>query len=323
MFDLIIVGGGPAGLAAAIYAARARLHTVVLERTILGGQIALTGVVENYPGIDSISGIGLAEAMQRHAEKSGAGIEFFAVDHVDFSGKVKRLFNDEGKVMEGKSVIIATGADHARLHVPGEEELAGRGVSYCAVCDGSFFRAKHVAVIGGGDSAIDEGLYLTRLCDKVTVIHRRDHLRAEKVLQERAFANPKMEFMWDTVVERFNGTEELISLSLRNVKTNKQRDFPVQGAFVYVGLNPNTAFLAGAVTTDEHGYVPTNDKMETSVPGVYAVGDIRPDTLRQVVTASADGAIAAIQAEKYLGTAWREATEERGHRRRKDLQPVV
>jgi thioredoxin reductase (NADPH) len=305
MYDVIIIGAGPAGLAAGIYAARARLSTVLLERAIPGGQIALTGVVENYPGIESMTGFGLAEAMHKHAEKSGAQVEYFTVDRVDFSGKIKRIHNESGTEMLGKAVIIATGADHAKLHVPGEEELAGRGVSYCAVCDGSFFRDKHVAVIGGGDSAVDEGLYLTRSCSKVTVIHRRDTLRAEKILQERAFANPKMSFVWDSVVERFNGSEELNSVSLRNVKTNARSDLAVQGVFIYVGLNPNTGFLKGAVHMDEYGYVPTNERMETNVPGVYAVGDIRPNTLRQVVTAAADGAIAALQAERYVATEWR------------------
>jgi len=304
MYDLIIIGGGPAGLAAGLYACRAGLKTVLLERGIPGGQIALTGVVENYPGIESISGIGLAEAMQKHAEKYGLQIEYFTVEKVDFSKKVKWVCNDYGTDFEAKAVILATGADHARLNVPGEEEFAGRGVSYCAVCDGAFFRDKHVAVIGGGDSAIDEGLYLTRTASKVTVIHRRDQLRAEKILQQRAFANPKMEFIWDTVVERFNGDDQLKTLSLRNVKTNERREFPVDGVFVYVGLTPNTAFLKGAVAMDERGYVPTNEKMETNVPGVYAVGDIRPNTLRQVVTAAADGAIAAIQAEKYITAEW-------------------
>jgi len=306
MNDLIIIGGGPAGLAAAIYAGRARLDTVIVERGIPGGQIALTGVVENYPGIESISGFNLAEAMHKHAEQSGARVEFFTVDHVVFAGKVKRVLNDSNTELAAKAVIIATGADHSKLHVPGEEELAGRGVSYCAVCDGSFYRDKHVAVIGGGDSAVDEGLYLTRTCSKVTVIHRRDQLRAEKVLQERALANPKMEFIWDTVVERFNGEEELTSLALRNVKTGARSTFPVQGVFIYVGLKPNTAFLKGAVRMDEQGYVPTNEKMETNLPGVYAVGDVRPDTLRQVVTSAADGAIAAIQVEKYIATVWRD-----------------
>ena len=304
MYDLLILGGGPAGLAAALYACRARLRTAVLERGIPGGQIALTGVVENYPGIESITGIGLAEAMQKHAEKYGMDLQYFTVDHVDFSDKVKRAWNDSGTMLESKAVIIATGADHAKLNVPGEEELAGRGVSYCAVCDGSFFRDMHVAVIGGGDSAVDEGLYLTRLCSKVTVIHRRDQLRAEKVLQERAFANPKMEFIWDTTVERFNGDEQLTTIGLRNVKTGGTGELAASGAFVYVGLNPNTAFLKGAVEMDERGYIASNEKMETNVPGVYAVGDVRPDTLRQVVTAAADGAIAAIQVEKYIGTVW-------------------
>jgi thioredoxin reductase (NADPH) len=307
MYDVIIIGGGPAGLAAAVYAGRARLKTVILERGVPGGQIALTNVVENYPGIESIAGASLAEAMHKHAEKSGADLQYFTVERVDFKGKTRRVFNDSGEMLEAKAVIIATGADHARLNVPGEEEFSGRGVSYCAVCDGSFFRERHVAVIGGGDSAIDEGLYLTRIACQVTVIHRRAALRAEKVLQERAFANPKMDFIWDSAVERFNGEGDLRTVVLRNVKTNERREVPFDGAFVYVGLNPNTGFLKGAVTMDEHGYVPTNERMETNVPGVYAVGDIRPDTLRQVVTAAADGAIAAIQVEKYIATAWRES----------------
>ena len=306
MHDLIIIGGGPAGLTAGLYASRARLKTVALERAIAGGQIALTNVVENYPGIESIAGIDLAEAMHKHAEKFGMQFEYFTVDHVDLAGKVKRVYNDAGTEFTAKAVIIASGADHARLHVPGEAELAGRGVSYCAVCDGAFFRDKHVAVIGGGDSAIDEGLYLTRLASKVTVIHRRDHLRAERILQDQALANPKMEFIWDTVVEGFKGDEALTSLALRNVKTNAHSELGADGAFVYVGLLPNTGFLKGAIPLDEQGYIETDQKMATSIPGVYAVGDIRRGTLRQVVTAAADGAIAAMQVEKYIGATWRE-----------------
>lgn len=302
MHDVLIIGGGPAGLAAAIYAARARLDTLVVERGIPGGQIALTDLVENYPGFASIAGCDLADAMHKHAEKFGARLEFFTVDQVDFAGPVKRVVNDSGVEITARAVIIATGADHAKLHVPGEEELAGRGVSYCAVCDGAFYRDKHVAVIGGGDSAVDEGLYLTRTCSKVTIIHRRDALRAEKILQERAFANPKVAFIWDSVVERFNGTEALTSLTLRNVKTNVKSDFPVQGAFIYVGLKPNTAFLKGAVRMDEYGQIPTNEKMETNVPGVYAVGDVRPNALRQVITAAADGAVAALEVERYISS---------------------
>ena len=306
MYDLVIIGGGPAGLSAGLYASRARLKTVLLERGIPGGQIALTNVVENYPGIESISGVALAEAMHRHAEKFGMELQFFTVDRVDVSGKTKHIYNDYDTELTAKAVIIATGADHAKLRVPGEEEFAGRGVSYCAVCDGSFFRDKHVAVIGGGDSAIDEGLFLTRLARRVTVIHRRDQLRAERILQEQAFANPKMDFIWDTTVERFNGDEDLRSMTLRNLKTEDRHDFAVDGTFIYVGLLPNTGFLKGAVPLDAQGYIETNEKMETSMPGIYAVGDIRRGTLRQVVTAAADGAIAAMQVEKYIGAEWRE-----------------
>jgi len=250
MYDLIIIGGGPAGLTAGLYASRARLKTLLLERGLPGGQVALTGVVENYPGIEHISGAELADAMLKHAQKFGMELEFFTVSRVDFSQKIKRVYNESGQERAAKAIIIATGADHAKLHVPGEEELAGRGVSYCAVCDGAFFRDRPVAVIGGGDSAIDEGLYLTRICSKVTVIHRRDQLRAEKILQERAFANPKMDFIWDTVVERFNGQDALTSISLRNVKTNQRSELAVDGVFIYVGLLPNTGFLKGAVNMD-------------------------------------------------------------------------
>jgi thioredoxin reductase (NADPH) len=306
VFDVVIVGGGPAGLAAGMYASRARLKAVALERGAPGGQVALTSIVENYPGIDSISGMDLAEALHKQAEKYGMETRYFAVTRVNFNSRVKHAYDESGEDIAGKTVILAMGADHAQLHVPGERELSGRGVSYCAVCDGAFYRDLHVVVIGGGDSAIDEGLYLARICSKVTVVHRRDTLRAERILQERAFADPKMQFIWDTVVERFNGDAELTSLSVRNLKTGERRDLPADGAFIYVGLNPNTGFLKGAVLLDEHGYIPTNERMETNVPGVYAVGDIRPNRLRQCVTAVADGAVAAMQAEKYIGSHWRE-----------------
>ncbi len=304
MHDLIIIGGGPAGLAAGLYACRARLNTILLERGVPGGQIALTNLVENYPGIESMGGLELAEAFKRHAERYGLQVLYGMVTGIEIDGKVRRVHAEDGSQYEGKTLIIATGADHAKLHVPGEEELAGRGVSYCAVCDGAFYRDRPVAVIGGGDSAIDEGLYLTRICSKVTVIHRRNQLRAAKVLQERAFNNPKMEFIWDTVVERVIGQDAVEKLALRNVKTGQRSELVVDGVFVYVGLLPNTAFLKGVVALDESGYVPTNSKMETNVPGVYAVGDVRPGTLRQIVTAAADGAMAAMQAERYIGEEW-------------------
>lgn len=304
MHDLIIIGGGPAGLAAGLYAARARLDTLLFERGIPGGQIALTNSVENYPGILSISGMELAENLQRHAETFGMKTEYGTVTRVDLAGKVKRIFLEDGQEFAAKAVIIATGADHKKLGVPGEDDFAGRGVSYCAVCDGAFFRDRQIAVIGGGDSAIDEGLYLARIGKQVTVIHRRNELRAEKILQEQAFANPRMAFLWDTVVERIAGGEAVERLELRHLKTGETSELAIEGVFIYVGLLPNTGFLAGSGLLDAQGYVPSNEKMETPVPGVYAVGDIRPNTLRQVVTAAADGAIAAMQAEKYIGQVW-------------------
>jgi len=303
-YDVIIIGGGPAGLAAGLYAARARLKTIILERGTPGGQIALTNVVENYPGIESIGGAELGLAMESHAKKFGCEVQYLTVTGVDLTEKVKRVTTDSGVLFTSKVVIIATGAEHKKLGIPREDELAGRGVSYCAVCDGAFFRDRPVAVVGGGDSAIDEGLYLTRICRSVTVIHRRDTLRAQKILQERAFKTPTMHFIWNTVVEELLGENELTGVRLRNLKTGERTELAVDGLFIYVGLLPNTAFLRGQVPMDPNGYIPTNEHMETGIPGVYAIGDVRPGTLRQVVTAAADGAIAAIQAEKYIGEAF-------------------
>lgn len=302
IYDLIIIGGGPAGLSAGLYAGRARLKAVIIERGIAGGQVATTNLIENYPGFpNGIGGMELAQLMEQQAMKFGVESAYGNVTGLRLEDNIKVVLTEDGSEYRGRAVIIATGADHVKLGVPGEERLAGRGVSYCAICDGAFFQNQDVAVIGGGDSAIDEGLYLTRVCRKVTVVHRRDQLRAEKVLQERAFATANMAFVWNHVVESIEGQEAVEKLILRHVKTGEKSELAVSGVFIYVGLRPNTAWLQGGpVAIDANGYIPTNARMETNVPGVYAVGDVRQDSLRQAIIAAGEGATAMLVAEKYL-----------------------
>jgi thioredoxin reductase (NADPH) len=303
IWDIVIIGGGPAGLAAALYAARAMRTTLVLEREMPGGQIATTSEVEDYPGIEMTTGPELSLMMMQHAEKFGAVMNIGDdVTEVDFSGKIKRLLTAEGEEIKAKAVIIATGAAPRRLGVPGEKQLAGRGVSYCAVCDGPFFRDKPVAVIGGGDAAFDEGLYLTKYASRVTIIHRRDEYRAQKVLIDRAQSNPKVDFITSTVVDRVNGKDRLESLTLRDLKSNDSYDFPLGGLFVYIGNTPNTGMFKDCVTVDQNGYIEVDETMATDCPGVYVAGDVRKNPLKQVVTAAADGSIAALTADKYLDT---------------------
>jgi thioredoxin reductase (NADPH) len=301
IWDIVIIGGGPAGLAAALYAARAMRSTLVLEAKMPGGQIATTSEVEDYPGIEMTTGPELSDMMMRHSEKFGAVMSIGdEAREVDFSGKVKKIITADGKVIKGKAVIIATGAAPRTLGVPGEDELRGRGVSYCAVCDGPFFRNKHVVVAGGGDAAFDEALYMTKYASKVTIIHRRDEYRAQKVLVDRARNNPKMAFITSTVVDRVNNADQLTSLTLRNVKTNELYDFPIEGLFVYIGNTPNTSIFSDCITTDENGYIEVDANMATTCPGVFVAGDVRKSPLKQVVTAGADGSIAALTADKYL-----------------------
>jgi thioredoxin reductase (NADPH) len=300
-WDVLIIGGGPAGLAAALYAARAMRKTLVVERALPGGQIATTSEVEDYPGIEMTTGPELSMMMMQHAEKFGAVMSIGdEVETVDFSGTIKRVRTTDGKEIKASAVIIATGAAPRTLGVPGEDELRGRGVSYCAVCDGPFFRDRPVAVVGGGDAAFDEGLYLTKYASKVTIIHRRDEFRAQKVLVDRATANPKIEFITSTIVERVNGDGTLKSLTLRNLKTGDTYDFPLGGLFVYIGNIPNTAMFEQCVIRDENGYIEVDENMATHCPGVYVAGDVRKNPLKQVVTAAADGSIAALTADKYL-----------------------
>lgn len=304
-YDIVIIGGGPAGLAAGLYAARARRRTLMLEKGVIGGQIALTERVENYPGIEAIGGFDLAEAMRQQAEKYGmetAYLEVSALEQVDARWRVSTA---EGDYL-AKAVIVASGADYNRLQVPGEERLTGRGVSYCATCDAAFFRDQEVAVVGGGDSAIDEGLFTSRYASKVYVIHRRDQLRASRILQERAFANPKMEFIWNTVVTEVQGQDEVESLRLRNVITGEESTLKVAAVFIFIGHTPNSSILKGLVKLDEGGHVYVNEWMETGLPGLYAAGDLRVNSARQVASSVGDGCTAAIAAEHYIANRFKD-----------------
>ena len=298
-YDIIIIGAGPAGLAAGLYAARARRTTLLFERKVTGGQIALTNDVENYPGFDNINGFDLADAMHKQAEKYGMQTAFADVTAVDQDGDLHIVRTAEGDY-RAKTVIVTGGADYNKLGVPGEERLTGFGVSYCATCDGAFFRGQTVAVVGGGDAALDEGLFVTRFVDKAIVIHRRDTLRASAILQERAFANEKMEFVWNTVVEEILGEDHVTGIRVRDVVSGETRTIDVGAVFVFIGLTPNTGYLRGKVKMDAGGHVFVNEWMETEVPGLFAAGDIRANSARQVVTAAGDGATAAIRADHYI-----------------------
>ncbi len=300
IYDVIIAGAGPAGMTAAVYASRANLDTALMERGVPGGQMVDTEDIENYPGYESILGAELSNKMFEHAKKFGAEYIYGNISEVIDHGHYKEVIAGD-KTYRTKALIIATGAQYKKLGIPGEEELTGRGVSYCAVCDGAFFKDRELVVIGGGDSAVEEGVYLTRFAKKVTIIHRRDELRAQKILQERAFANEKVEFIWDTVVEKINGENgKVTSVSLRNVKTEERTDFATDGVFVYIGMVPLSEPFKSLGIVDEEGYIPTNEKMETRVPGVFAAGDIRVKDLRQIVTATGDGSIAAESAIAYV-----------------------
>ncbi|WP_106496699.1 thioredoxin-disulfide reductase [Lentibacillus sp. Marseille-P4043] len=300
MYDVIIAGAGPAGMTAAVYASRADLDTLMIERGIPGGQMANTEDVENYPGYEHILGPDLSNKMFEHAKKFGAEYAYGDIKDVEDHGDYK-LVKAGKHEYKTRALIITTGAQYKKLGIPGEEELGGRGVSYCAVCDGAFFKGKDLVVIGGGDSAVEEGIYLTRFANKVTIVHRRDELRAQKIIQQRAFDNEKIEFIWDTVVDTINGPEgKVSSVSLNNKKSGEKREFDANGVFIYIGMVPlSESFKSLGITNDE-GYIPTNENMETSVPGVFAAGDIREKELRQIVTATGDGSIAAQSAQSYI-----------------------
>ncbi|WP_042142721.1 thioredoxin-disulfide reductase [Paucisalibacillus sp. EB02] len=300
IYDVIIAGAGPAGMTAAVYASRANLDTLMIERGIPGGQMANTEDVENYPGYDHILGPDLSNKMFDHAKKFGATYAYGDIKGVEDHGDYK-LIKAGSKEYKARTIIISTGAQYKKLGIPGEEELGGRGVSYCAVCDGAFFKERELIVIGGGDSAVEEGVYLTKFASKVTIVHRRDELRAQKILQERAFDNEKVDFIWDTTVEKINGPEgKVSSVTLKDVNTGEEYEKPADGVFVYIGMVPlSEPFQSLGITNDE-GYIETNANMETAVPGIFAAGDIRDKKLRQIVTATGDGAIAAEAAQAYL-----------------------
>jgi thioredoxin reductase (NADPH) len=298
-YDIVIIGAGPAGLAAGLYAARSRRSTLLIEKNITGGQIALTAVIENYPGIDEINGFDLGQAMQTQAEKYGMETMYTTVESIEPGEGGHTIKTEEGDVL-AKAVIVTAGADYNRLNVPGEHRLTGYGVSYCGTCDAAFFKDMEVIVVGGGDAAMDEGLFISRYASKVKVVHRRDTLRASTILQERAFNNDKIEFVWNTVVESIDGESEVKSAHLKNIETGEEYDMPVSAVFVFIGQTPNTSFIKGLLNLDAGGHVIVNEWMETNVPGIFAAGDVRNNAARQVVTSAGDGATAAIRADHYI-----------------------
>ncbi len=300
MYDTIIIGAGPAGMTAALYAARSNLKVALLERGIPGGQMNNTADIENYPGYANISGPELAEKMFEPLENLGVEHLFGLVEKIEDRGDFKEIITEDER-FEAKTVIIASGANHRHLGVPGEEDYNSRGVSYCAVCDGAFFRDEDLLVVGGGDSAVEEAIFLTRFAKSVTIVHRRDELRAQKVLQNRAFANEKIRFVWDSVVESIHGDERKVTgVTFKNVKTGELSQAEFGGIFIYVGLDPVSEFAADLGITDEAGWILTDHQMKTSVAGIYAVGDVRQKDLRQITTAVGDGATASQEAYKYL-----------------------
>ena len=305
MYDVIVIGAGPAGLSAALYAGRARLKTLVVEKKKEGGQIALTSEVENYPGcVEGESGPTLIDRMYNQAKHFGAEFVYDEIESVDLQGSIKQL-NGKKDVYKSKAVIVATGASSRPIGCPGEKEFIGKGVSYCATCDGSFFEDFDIYVVGGGDTAVEEAMYLTKFGRSVTIIHRRDELRAAKSIQDKAFKNPKIKFMWNTIVKELKGDGILNTMVVENVKTREQTTIVADeedmtfGVFGFIGSIPKTDIFKDILTLD-HGYIVTDENMKTNIDGVFAAGDVRVKSLRQVVTAASDGAIAAVQAEKYI-----------------------
>ncbi len=300
MYDIVIIGAGPAGLAAAIYAARARRKTLLIERAYPGGQAFNTHRIENYPGLKEVGGPELSDIMMQQAMSFGAELMVAEISALDLAAKPKQITTSEGTV-EARAIILAMGAQAKHLDVPGEIEYMGKGVSYCATCDGAFFRGKKVAVVGGGDSAIEEALFLTRFASEVHVIHRRDALRATKVLQERVLAHPQVRMIWNTVVQEVQGELRVQNLRLRNLQSGEESDLAVDGVFVYVGYAPNTEIVRDQVAADSRGYLIVDPQtLVSNIPGVFASGDLRQKTLRQVVTAVCDGAVAAVEADRWL-----------------------
>lgn len=300
IYDVIIIGAGPAGMTAAVYTSRANLSTLMIERGIPGGQMANTEEVENYPGYDHILGPDLSTKMFDHAKKFGAEYAYGDIKEV-IDGEEYKTIKAGSKEYKARAVIISAGAEYKKIGIPGEKELGGRGVSYCAVCDGAFFKEKELLVVGGGDSAVEEGVYLTRFASKVTIVHRRDELRAQKILQQRAFDNEKIDFIWNHTVKEIHEKDGKVgSVTLVSTEDGTEREFKTDGVFVYIGMIPLSKPFENLGITNENGYIVTNEKMETSVPGIFAAGDIREKMLRQIVTATGDGSIAAQSAQHYV-----------------------
>ena len=303
-YDVIIIGGGPAGLTAAIYTSRARLKTLLLESFTVPGQAVITSDIENYPAFpEGINGFDIIDKMKKQAKKFGTEISAKDVKAIKEDRKNAKGFfimETEGESFASECVIVATGARPKKLGIPGENEFRGKGVSYCATCDGAFFKDKNIVVVGGGDTAIEESIFLTRFVRKITIIHRRDRLRATKILEERALVNKKIEFALNSEATEIAGTEKVESVRIRNVKTEKSSVIPCEGVFMFVGYEPNTSFVKGVVNLDQNGYIITDDNMKTSKEGIFAAGDVRKKLLRQVITACGDGAVAARSARMYI-----------------------
>lgn len=299
-YDVIVLGGGPAGLAAGIYASRARLSTLLVEKNYPGGQLMMCENIENYPGFAGGAGMELSETMRQQAEKFGMESRMVEVERVDLIGLEKVLKTADGGEIRGKTVILSLGAKPRRLGVPGESEFLGRGVSYCAVCDGAFFKDKRLAVIGGGDTAVEDSVFLTKYASSVHIVHRRDKLRAQRIIQERALAHPVINVAWNSIVKQIGGGDTVDHLILEDIHTREVTKLPVDGVFVLIGTDPNTQMLQGQINLDDQGYILTDENMHTNIRGVFAAGDVRHKLLRQIVTAAADGAIAATAAEKYI-----------------------
>ncbi len=298
-YDLIIIGAGPAGLTAGIYAARARMNVLVLEKTVPGGQILVTDWIENYPGFpEGLSGYDLAEKIRTQAEQLGLKIESGEVLSLEISDQLKQI-NLKDRKLTAKAIIIASGASPRNLGI-GEDKFMGKGVSFCATCDAPFFKGKTVVAVGGGDTAVQESIYLTKFAEKVYLVHRRDKLRATKILQERAFKNNKIEFIWDSVAVGMDGFFGVESVRVKNVKTGEEKNLKADGCFIWIGILPNTSFLNNIVETDQGGFIVTDSSMQTSVPGIFAAGDVRNTPLRQIATAVGDAAIAAVSAEHFI-----------------------
>ncbi|PIJ96802.1 thioredoxin-disulfide reductase [Lysinibacillus sphaericus] len=300
IYDVVIIGAGPAGMTAAVYTSRANLSTLMIERGIPGGQMANTEEVENYPGFDTILGPELSTKMFDHAKKFGAEYAYGDVTEI-IDGEEFKTIKSGTKEYKTRAIIITTGAEYKKMGVPGEKELGGRGVSYCAVCDGAFFKQKNLVVVGGGDSAVEEGVYLTRFADKVTIVHRRDKLRAQKILQDRAFANDKIDFIWNATVKEINEANGKVgSVTLQSTVDGTESEFTTDGVFVYIGILPLTKPFESLGILNDAGYILTNDNMETTIPGIFAAGDVREKSLRQIVTATGDGSIAAQAVQHFV-----------------------